>query len=103
MLDTSRNLERIYNEAAQRGSTSPPLAEDEVDLHYICFIRSHDGWVYEMDGETNGPIKTDCILKQSDDMLTAPALECVNRCIAREEADMKFSLLALVQHSSGLD
>lgn len=35
-----------------------------------------------------------------EDMLDAPARECITRCIARNKADMNFSLLALVQDSS---
>lgn len=40
LLESSTDLEIIYQEAALRGNTSPPPAQDEVDLHYICFIKS---------------------------------------------------------------
>jgi ubiquitin carboxyl-terminal hydrolase L3 len=100
LLNSSAHLNTIYSKAAQRGSTSPPLAQDEVDLHYVCFIRSPKGSVYEMDGDTSGPVKTDITLSRDEDMLQISALECVKRCIARENADGKFSLLALVQGSS---
>lgn len=100
MLENSADLEKKYQEAALRGSSSPPLAQEEVDLHYICFIKSSNGLVYEMDGDTYGPIKTNIILNRNEDMLEASALEYVKQCIAREDADGKFSLLALVQDSS---
>ncbi len=100
LLNDSADVETVYNKAALRGSTLPPPAEDEVDLHYVCFIKSPNGSVYEMDGDANGPVQTDITLKQGEDMLEASALECVKRCIAREDADMKFSLLALVQNFS---
>ena len=100
LLERSADLETKYQDAALRGHTSPPPAHDEVDLHYICFIRSSNGSVYEMDGDANGPVKTDVMLQRNEDLLEASALECVKRCIAREDADGKFSLLALVQDPS---
>ena len=93
----------IYGKAAVRGSTSPPPPEDEVDLHYVCFLKSPNGSVYEMDGDANGPVKTDIRLEQGEDMLEASALKCVRRCIARDSADMNFSLLALVKTCSNSD
>jgi len=95
LLNESADLETINRKAAVRGSTSPPPAEDEVDLHYVSFLRSPNGSIYEMDGDANGPVKTDIILEQDEDMLVASALECVKRCIARGDGDMNFSLLAL--------
>ena len=99
LLEGSSDLETMYREAAVCGSTVPPPPQDQVDLHYVCFIKSPTGSVYELDGDANGPAKTDIALRQDEDMLVASALECIRRCIARNEADMKFSLLALVQDS----
>ena len=53
-----------------------------------------------MDGDAKGPIKTDIKLKENEDMLEASALECVKQCIARENADGKFSLLAVIQNAN---
>ena len=103
LLNNSVDLETIYKKAAVRGSTSPPPAEDEVDLHYVCFLKSPDDSIYELDGDANGPVKTGIMLKQNEDMLEASALECVKRCIARGKADMNFSLLALVPSLSNPD
>lgn len=100
LLETSTDLEKIYSKAALRGNTAPPPAQDEVDLHYICFIKSSDGSVYEMDGDANGPVKTDVTLGVGQDLLESSALECVRRCIARNEGDISFSLLALVYNTS---
>ena len=103
LLNDSVDLETMYRKSAVRGSTSPPPAEDEVDLHYICFLRSPNGSIYEMDGDANGPVKTDISLQHNEDMLDASALECVKRCIARGDADMNFSLLALVPNLGDSD
>ncbi|KAL9027760.1 MAG: hypothetical protein Q9196_003764 [Gyalolechia fulgens] len=103
LLNDSVDLETMYTKAAVRGSTLPPPAEDEVDLHYICFLRSPNGSIYEMDGDAIGPVKTDLSLKHNEDLLDASALECVKRCIARGDADMNFSLLALVANLGDSD
>lgn len=91
----------MYSNAAMRGDTAPPPAEAEVDLHYICFLRSPNGSLYELDGDANGPVKTDVLLQDDEDMLDASALTCVKQCIARGEADVNFSLLALVPNIQG--
>jgi len=100
LLEASADLEKKYQEAALRGNTSPSSAQDEVDLHYICFIKSSNELIYEMDGDAKGSIKTNVTLNGNEDILEAWALECVKQCIARENAEGKFSLLALVQDSS---
>jgi len=100
LLESSTGLETIYRKAALRGNTAPPPAEEEVDLHYVCFIKSLSGSVYEMDSDANGPVKTDVILGEDQDLLQSSALECVRRCIARSEGDVHFSLLALVHNIS---
>ena len=100
LVERSEDVEKIYSRAALRGGTVPPPAQDEVDLHYICFIKSVDGLVYEMDSDASGPLKTNVILNRNQDMLEPPALECVRSCIARNKEDIQFSLLALVHNTS---
>jgi len=100
LLESSTDLETTYRKAALRGNITPPPAEEEVDLHYICFIKSLSGLVYEMDSDVNRPVKTDVILGEDQDLLESSALECVRRCIARSEGDVHFSLLALIHNTS---
>lgn len=93
----------MYAKAAVRGSTAPPPAEDEVDLHYVCFLRSHpDGSVWELDGDANGPVRTDVVVGQGEDMLDEAGLKCVRGCIERGGADVKFGLMALVESGGDL-
>lgn len=103
LLNRSTHLDAIYEKAALRGTTAPPPAHDEVDLHYVCFVKSSNGSVYEMDGDTSGPVKTNITLEHDEDMLAVTALECVRHCIAREDKDGTFSLLALVPGSDNSD
>ena len=99
LLESSTDLETLYRKAALRGNTASPPAEDEVDLHYVCFIKSLNGSVYEMNSDANGPVKTDVTLREDQDLLESSALDCVRHCIARSEGNVNFSLLALV-HST---
>ncbi len=102
LLESSTDLEEVYRIAALRGYTAPPMPEEEVDLHYVCFILSPNGTVYEMDGDANGPVKTEVMLRDDQDLLELSALECVRRCIARNKEKINFSLLALVHNPSNL-
>ena len=52
-----------------------------------------------MDGDAKGPVVTNVKLEAHQDMLEAEALESVRQCVKREDADGKFSLLALVRDS----
>lgn len=97
MLEQSSELETTYQEAALRGSTAVPALDEEVDLHYVCFIKSRNGGVYEMDGDAAGPIRTDAQLNESDDLLEASVLDCVRKRITEADAEGKFSLLALTK------
>ena len=103
LLNRLTHLDAICEKAALRGTTASLPAHDEVDLHYVCFVKSSNGLVYEMDGDTSGPVKTNITLKHNKDMLAVTALECVRHCIAREDKDGTFSLLALVPGSSNSD
>jgi len=53
-----------------------------------------------MDGDANGPVKTDVTLREDQDLLESSALGCVRRCIARSEGNVNFSLLALVNSTN---
>ena len=100
ILEQSSELETTYQEAALRGSTAAPALGEEVDLHYICFIKSRNGAVYEMDGDAAGPIETGIQLNEGDDLFEASVLECARKRIAKAGAEGSFSLLGLIKTAS---
>jgi ubiquitin carboxyl-terminal hydrolase L3 len=61
VLEGSEELEHMYKIAAEQGdSRVPDNAEDEVDFHYVCFVKSHkSGRLYELvsDGSEVGRVK----------------------------------------------
>lgn len=97
ILELSAELEQAHAAAAQSGDSDvPDNAEDEVDYHYICFARSDkDGHIYELDGDSKGPIDTG-IFGPATDLLAPEPLSLIRRYIDREHDNVNFNLMALV-------
>jgi ubiquitin carboxyl-terminal hydrolase L3 len=98
-LEASQELEAIYTTAALQGdSARPKNAEDDVDFHYVCFVKSTErGHIYELDGDRKGPIdKGACPTRES-------ALPRGYRRILEEfieqngSGNLNFSLIALAK------
>src|SRR5690606_2248087 len=57
LLENSGTLELLHTSAATQGDTVAPDANEDVELHYVCFVKSSkDGHLYELDGARNGPV-----------------------------------------------
>jgi ubiquitin carboxyl-terminal hydrolase L3 len=94
-LEDSPELETHYTKAAMQGDSSvPESAEDEVDFHYITFVKKSDGAVYELDGDRTGPVERGQG-KASEDVWDG-GLDAVKEYINREGENVSFSLMALV-------
>jgi ubiquitin carboxyl-terminal hydrolase L3 len=95
-LEDDEVLERVYAEVARRGDTEAPAnPEDEVDFHYITFIKSHiDGHLYQLDGDRKRPLKL-ALLDHGEDVLSEKCLDVI-RGMMTEGNDLGFSLMALV-------
>jgi ubiquitin carboxyl-terminal hydrolase L3 len=81
-----------------------PSADENVELHYVCFVKSKNNNLWEMDGRRKGPILRGK-LDANDDVLSEKALDLGPRAfLKREEAagggDLRFSLVSL---SKGFD
>ncbi|EFX02690.1 ubiquitin c-terminal hydrolase l3 [Grosmannia clavigera kw1407] len=95
LIETSSALAKAHSSAAQRGDTSAPEATDDVDLHYVCFVKTDDGILWELDGRRKGPISRGT-LDPNDDVLSEEALRRGPLAfLARESADLRFSCVAL--------
>lgn len=98
VLETSTELEAAHKNAATQGDTAVPDAEDDVELHYVCFVKSKkDNHLYELDGRRKGPLDRGQ-LEGDDDVLCEKARMVVQGFIEREKESgrMDFSLVALV-------
>lgn len=98
LLYESQALERAHQGAATQGQSSVPGAEDDVDLHYVCFVKDAKNHLWELDGRRKGPLDRGEI--GDDDVLSEKALDLgVRRFLKREEetggGELRFSLITL--------
>ena len=56
-MEDSAELETIYTSIALENPSAEYInPEDEVDYHYVAFVRGFNGALFEMDGDTDkGP------------------------------------------------
>jgi ubiquitin carboxyl-terminal hydrolase L3 len=99
LLYESRALESAHADAAKLGDTAAPQAEDNVDLHFVAFVKGTDGRLWELDGRRKGPLERGR-LDADEDVLSDKALEFGPRRFLRKEAeggprDLRFSLVSL--------
>lgn len=102
LLEDTDALESAHQEAASTGDTAAPNAEDSIDLHYVCFVKSEKtGHLYELDGRRKGPLDRGS-LQPDEDVLSDAALEKgVRAFLKREEeaggGELRFSLIVLAE------
>lgn len=99
LLYESKALETAHSAAAAEGDTSAPTADEKVDLHFVCFVKSEEGNLWEMDGRRKGPLKRGT-LSADEDVLSQKALDLGVRSFLKRESeagggDLRFSLVAL--------
>jgi len=99
LLYESKALESAHQSAASLGDTSAPAAEDDVDLHYVCFVKSENNHLWELDGRRKGPLDRGQ-LGPEEDVLSEKALQIgVKSFLKREDeaggGELRFSLVAL--------
>ncbi|KAI1423022.1 ubiquitin carboxyl-terminal hydrolase, family 1 [Xylaria sp. FL1777] len=99
-IEDSYELEVAYSSVArQGGSAVPNNAEDEVDFHYVCFVRSsQNNHLYELDGDRHGPIDTGVILEPEDDLLSKNVVGFVRQYIEQGKRNANYGLMALLQN-----
>ncbi|KAL2267595.1 hypothetical protein VTJ83DRAFT_4872 [Remersonia thermophila] len=95
LLERDEALARAHRSAAEQGDTAAPDAKDDVDLHYVCFVKGKDGALWEMDGRRKGPLRRG-ELDKDEDVLSDKALALGPlKFLEREAADLRFSCVAL--------
>lgn len=99
ILEDSEEIESAYATVARQGDSEvPENPEDEVEFHYVCFVRSpKSGHIYELDGDRKGPIDRGKF-EGAEDMLSEGCLNLVRDFITKEKGNLNFSLMALVSN-----
>ncbi|SMR58706.1 unnamed protein product [Zymoseptoria tritici ST99CH_1E4] len=106
LIENSDVIANAHASAAATGDTAPPEAGDDVDLHYVCFVKSEkSGKLWELDGRRKGPLDRG-VLSEGEDVLSEKGLDVgVRAFLKREEeasggGELRFSLITLAE---GLD
>lgn len=99
LLYESRALESAHADAAKKGDTVAPDAEAKVDLHFVAFVKSEGGDLWELDGRRKGPLRRGELGKE-DDVLSDRGQELgVRAFLKREEeaggGELRFSVVML--------
>jgi ubiquitin carboxyl-terminal hydrolase L3 len=101
LLYESEALEAAHQDAASGGDTAAPAAGDDIDLHYVCFVKSDKNHLWELDGRRKGPLNRG-ELAPDDDVLSEKALDLGVRSFLKREAEagggeLRFSLITLAE------
>ncbi|CAI4212571.1 unnamed protein product [Parascedosporium putredinis] len=95
LLEQSEALATAHRETASQGDTAAPQATDDVDLHYVCFVKTEDGRLWELDGRRKAP-RAPRGHGPDDDVLSEAALKAGPlEFLGREGGDLRFSCVAL--------
>lgn len=99
LLYRSRALESAHADAARKGDSTAPEPEVEVDLHFVAFVKSGSGDLWELDGRRKGPLKRGSLAVE-DDVLSERGQELgVRAFLGREEkaggGELRFSVVML--------
>lgn len=105
LLYNSQALENAHQSAASQGQSQAPGSEDNIDLHYVCFVKDAKNNLWEMDGRRKGPLNRG-LLGAEEDVLSEKALDLgVRRFLKREEetegGELRFSLITLAPSFMG--
>lgn len=66
-----------------------------MDLHYVCFVKTEDGRLWELDGRRKGPIERGTLSEKEDVLSEKALLLGPLKFLEREGADLRFSCVAL--------
>ncbi|KAI0437310.1 putative ubiquitin carboxyl-terminal hydrolase [Xylaria telfairii] len=99
LLEKTPALASAHHEAASQGQTAAPDAQDSVDLHYVCFVKTDNGTLWELDGRRKGPIARGQLGADEDVLSEKALLWGPLKFLERGGGDMRFSCVALAGSS----
>lgn len=106
MLYDSQPFEDAHKSVEHMGDTTadPPIPGLHAALHFVSFVKTEDGHLWELEGSREGPIDRG-ILGENEDVLSPRALELGLKRIIKmvEDAgdeELRFSCTALAPRAS---
>lgn len=98
ILEADDALDTAHESAASEGQ-SHQISEGEVDTHFVCFVEK-EGSLYELDGRKSFPINHG---PSSPETLLQDAAKVVDKFIARDPEELRFTIVALNPRSEDED
>ena len=77
IIETSRQIETAYTNAATKGSTSTGAPTDEVECHYLCFTKATSSQLWLLDGDRDGLLAYSESCGMDVDVLESPNREII--------------------------
>jgi ubiquitin carboxyl-terminal hydrolase L3 len=87
-METDAGLEAAHGDAVQEGQSA---VVDDTHLHFFCIVQK-GGHLVELDGRKEAPIKHGAT---SDETFLSDCAAIVRAAMARDEGELRFTLLAL--------
>eukprot|EP01111_Echinosteliopsis_oligospora_P002644 TRINITY_DN1399_c0_g1_i1.p1 TRINITY_DN1399_c0_g1~~TRINITY_DN1399_c0_g1_i1.p1 ORF type:complete len:236 (+),score=80.37 TRINITY_DN1399_c0_g1_i1:68-775(+) len=95
-LFDDQQIDTVHASSAQQGQSREIPPEEDVDLHFISFVQV-DGNLYELDGTKPFPINHGA---SSADSILQDAVKVIQKIIALNPEENRFTVLALVSQSN---
>ncbi|KAJ4345439.1 ubiquitinyl hydrolase 1 [Didymosphaeria variabile] len=99
-LEASQEIERIYSQAARMGESEiSENPEDEVDFHFVCFVKDGSGReILELDGDRMGPVRRGQLAASDEDLLGETGRRIMKQYFKSEGdgGNVAFNLMALI-------
>lgn len=91
----NQELEDKHMHAAKTGNTKPPPAENHPGYHFIAYVKGKDGHLWELEGNTDGPVDRGAIEPEDDVLSDAALKQGVRQFLQHSNGNLNFSLIAL--------
>ncbi|POM72876.1 Ubiquitin carboxyl-terminal hydrolase, partial [Phytophthora palmivora] len=98
-LEQDDELEETHSSAAEAGQSEQlESVDDPINTHFVCFS-CVDGNLYELDGRKKRPINHG---PSSSDTVLQDSCKVIKKFMARDEGEMRFTILALAKTQPSL-
>lgn len=94
LISENGALQKTHAILAAQGQSAAPEADEDVNLHFVVFVRTASGALVELDGRRSGPIVRARHVPE-DGLLKATAQFVQSHYMSRNPNAVQFNLIAL--------
>ncbi|CBQ72137.1 probable ubiquitin thiolesterase L3 [Sporisorium reilianum SRZ2] len=97
ILYNSKELQTVHEATASQGQSQAPDDLDNVLLHFVCYVRSKDGELVELDGSggRKGPLNRGKKVATQEELLPVAVEYVKDNYMALNPDEVNFNLIAL--------